>query len=132
MNDRTDEVIALNETIHWWRGRYNNIISTMSCAVGGEVVCVDDSSTEYPLSDGAKALLARIARQSAENSRLVDRVDLLEGVVRTCHLAFVEIPDLVSTEQTPVSPNAAIEQDCTQNGNTTEREQTPTDNEKCK
>ena len=73
-----------------------------------------------------------LERQYAENSRLVDRVDLLEGVVRTCHLAFVEIPDLVSTEQTPVSPNAAIEQDCTQNGNTTEREQTPTDNEKCK
>ena len=42
MSDRTDEVIALNETINWWRERYNNIISTMSCAVGGAVVCVDD------------------------------------------------------------------------------------------
>ena len=78
MSDRTDEVIALNETINWWRGRYNNIISTMSCAVNGEVVHVDDSSTEYPLSDGAKTLLARLARQSAENKRLWGIIAVVE------------------------------------------------------
>ncbi len=83
-----------------------------------------------------------------ENERLVDRVDLLEGVVRACHLAFVKIPnlvsedqaladtvkeriadpkivdvdveDLVSTEQAPVCPNTATEKDCTQIGNTQE------------
>ena len=38
-------------------------------------------------------------RLSAENERLVDRVDLLEGVVKTCHLAFVEIPEFVLEER---------------------------------
>lgn len=48
-------------TIDWWRERYNNLVSVMSVAVDGGVVEVSDDATEYPLSDGAKALLARIA-----------------------------------------------------------------------
>ena len=42
---------------------------------------------------------AACADLEAKNSRLVDRVDLLEGVVKTCHLAFVKIPDLVLGRQ---------------------------------
>ena len=38
--------------------------------------------------------------QRKEIERLVDRVDLLEGVVKACHLAFVKIPNLVLGRQT--------------------------------
>lgn len=46
--------------IDWWRERYNNLVSVMSVAVDGGVIDISDN-IEFPLSDGAKTVLTRIA-----------------------------------------------------------------------
>ena len=65
----------MSEDIQWWRDRYNNLVSVMSGAVDGMVVEVSDDTAVFPLSDGAKALLKRVAAQSAERSELITALE---------------------------------------------------------
>lgn len=52
--------------INWWRDRYNDLVETLTDVTNGEKVTIDDNR-EFPLSNGAKALVKRIRPESPKH-----------------------------------------------------------------
>ncbi len=65
----TAEIQRLNGLIDWWRGRYNDVVETITDAAKGKEVDTSDNR-EYPFSNGAKAIIVHVHSQSAEATLL--------------------------------------------------------------
>lgn len=59
------EIARLSELVDWWRGRYNDLVETLTDAMNGKEVNTGDDR-EYPLSNGAKALIEEISHGNSQ------------------------------------------------------------------
>lgn len=59
------------DIVAWWRARYSDLVETITDAMDGKEVTTDDNR-EFPLSNGAKALVERIRRESEQVSHYRD------------------------------------------------------------